>query len=1026
MDSTIFIYVGVFYEGDNVMEWILEKILEKVLEGSLDNIVDNATKIKIKCKYDNIEKKIREELLEKYGKEEFYEKLDKLIDKTNILNDIISKSFLVINSTDKENEQILEKINNYCKENNVSNNIGEIKSILLKIYKNCFSEFNKLENDDDRKIVNNIVAKLINAKDIETILKPYLEEYSIEVKELNKILGKLKLKYEEFPTDQIEKICEYYEIQKYKILSQTHNSNIIEKSQDEKFINIDLNIGTFKKFINQENWKHNVFITMENCINNLEKIDNDIANQIKELLLKLKINSFECCVIKGAIKKKIQELYYYLNETESKDKIKKELKNIEKVVKLTYSKILLITGEYGAGKTYQLKTLIQDTLYNEENKTYCYYIPLEIEKIFELINENCNIIDSINSYLGKEFKDLDNLSKFVSNVEKKKIKIIFIIDNIDELFIRYNAKTYNDLKNYIEKLTKYDFIDWIISINRNNLFYLIFNDEFLLEYCFSNELGSNNPKWKDIHDILNNILNLDDINYKENVGKQIIEKNLGKDYANFDNQDFINCNPMAANVYGIGVKKSICNGNMHEYYEFIETFIKVVDDKIYSKIYVEEWPFDKEDKINENLKMIINIIIDEKSTAIENRKFESLRTNIKEYMMGIEYLGLRKRVVEDRTVEFIPNLYWTSKILNYYDKGSEDLINDIFKFRNIKNDLIEMYIFYLISRKNYELCYKISDKVVKTDSRKILFLIGSKCSREYQKNLIKYLKNTQLINLNKEECFAIMLFISNSNQTPRHLCEVISNYSKDISKNNLTAYLCTIMNKISKRIHKATDIAACMKRFINCSEVEVSCIVGKVFADRQWELQYDSLSIEEYIDIVIKFINNNCEDIIDIEKELIIKGPQDKKTFAEYYLLETFKLLINQHTKDKMNIHEIMMSRGYYFNSNKRLSHIVRSCVTNEYGNYFTNLICSEINEKFKVSYINIIEELSNGENTTKLKMAYHLISNSIDQDENKNQRVDKRMVPSLRKIYNTKELKGFCEEPGRGNFFKANLPELN
>ena len=1008
------------------MEWLLEKLLEKALEGNVDYLIDVSKKMKIKLKLDNMEKKIRKELLDKYKDEEFYEELDKLLEKTKILNDIIIESFIVTNNTEKENLQISEKINNYLKKNNINRYSGEIKNIFSKIYENCFYEFNKLENDDDRKIVNNIVANLINAGDIEKILKSYLEEYSIDVKELNKILEKLKLQYEEFSVDEIEKIYKHYEIQKNKILSQTYDSGIIEKFQGDKIINVDLNINTFKQFINQENWKQHVSITMENCVDNLEEIDNDIANELKELLLKLKINSFECGVINETIKKKIQELNGYSSEKECKDEIKKQLKNIEKAIKLPYSKILLITGEYGTGKTYQLKKLTEDTKYNEENETYYYYIPLEIEKVFELINNNYNIIESINYYLGKEFKDLANFDRFIKNVEEKKVKIIIIIDNIDELFIKYNAKVYSDLKKYIEKLTKYDFISWIISLNRNNLFYLIFNDEFLLEYSFSNEVSEHSLYWKDVHDILNNIVNLDDINYQEEIGKQIIENYLGENYENCDNQDIINYNPMIANIYGIGIKESISNDNINEYYDFIKIFMKIIDEKISSKIYIEEWPDDKEDKINEDFKNIINTIINEKSTVIESKKFEGIRSNTEELIKGIEYLGLRKKVKENKTVEFTPNLYWTSKILDYYDKSSQDLINDISEFKNIKNDLISTYIFYIIKAENYDLCYKIIDRIIETDSRNILFLIGSKCSSEYQKYIIKKLKEKQFINLSKEECFGMMIFISNSYETVRNCCEVMNIYSQDIIKNDLTSYVCSSMNKIAKRIRKYTDLEACMKRFINCSAVEVSSIVGKVFADRQWELKSNTVSIEEYIDRVIKFIYCNCEDIIEIEHNLEVKGPQDKKTFAEYYLLESFKLLINKYTEDKMNIHEIMMSRNYYFNSNKRVSHIVRSCVTNVYGNYFTNLAYSEINEKFKISYINVIEELSSGKNKNKLKMAYHLISNSINQDKNKKQIIDKRMVPSLRKIYNNKELKTFCEEPGRANFFRLNLPELN
>lgn len=841
------------------------------------------------------------------------------------------------------------------------------------------------------------------------------------IKELLK-LENIPINYIDFKKfKKLNSIYKYYEIKKYNFDFYDYNSDLI--GEDRKSIDINIEDNSFEKFIRQTSWKQNLFQVIEKTIKTSSRLNSKVIDEIKELYEQLNSCLFEYKEIELAIEKKLSKLHLYIEPNENK--YTKEIivfNEIKKYLNYSYSKILFIVGESGAGKTYQLKRWIDQNNYDELNNTYYYYILLSIIELNDILNGNIDLIEKINEILGTKFTDLDDLNEFIIKTYFYRIKINIVIDNIDHFFIQSlsGEEPYYNLKKYISKITKYDFISWIITINTNNIFYMIYDDEFIYEYGWINKDKCDTSKLSNRKDIMKRVLYLDEINQNKVIGTQIVKKYINSVIKD-DLKSYTFNNPMIAHIQGICLNKNDNVETMGCYYDFILNVINIVDKKISKKIYNKLWAFDKKKEMDQSFGLLLDKLIQE-GTIIMSDSDSILRNN--ELYNGIELYGLRERVFEKNCIKLIPNLYWAGKIIERFDIDS-NVIKQLCEFKIIKEDLIKDYINCLEKNNRREEYKKVVDYLIEQREISCLFVASFNCTSDCKAYIFDKLKDRRLCEkLDKRECFLIMNFIGNYVGSEKELCKILCDYSRDISCNNLTSYLYTILNKILIYVEKYSKLKACIRRFISCEVVSVSVLAGRIFAERLWDIELSKLSMTDCISRIINLIKEFSDEILQIDEILTKKGPQDKKSFIEYFILQTFKYIINKYSACDMKVHNLLLDKQYYFNlKNDRLSEILRSCVANEYGNYFSNLSDTGNDDEFKRSYIKTIDELcKNPDHEVKCKlMALHLITNSINQDK-KVTLVDARMRNSLKLICTHKQLKKFCMSEGMRQFIIDNL----
>ncbi|MGD6961517.1 dsDNA nuclease domain-containing protein [Fictibacillus phosphorivorans] len=720
------------------------------------------------------------------------------------------------------------------------------------------------------------------------------------------------------------------------------------------------------------------------------------------------------------MRKKVNSIIAELPDNRITKGFKPSLFQIYTLLNDRYNKVLMITGESGAGKTHLIKCILSSHSIEKELRSYSIRIPLTVSHIREKGFKEA-VLFNLNYFLDCKFTSLSEINRYVINLERKGVsfRIIFIIDDL-HILCNSNAKIYDYIKETIKSYTKNDWISWCISINELDQYLIMDNSGFLKEYCFSN--NSEN-------DALNLFVNMSTVNNKNKVCYKILN-NHGIDTKVIDElPDSINLNnnikmliqnPLICYVYAITVIDN--EKELHNicYFDFIKRYSKVKKNQMiqYSKRNLSSNEIDAQ--IDNEIDHVVSFLIDNKKLTYFERETNSLFQTIKhsyDELLSAHLASKRiietKDLLEDRKdilVEFVFPLYWAFKILLHFrvknDWSAFSLLRK--SFFELKDELFIYELLYLDTdfENNFGmLTQEIADGLNSDNGKEQLFFVAIKTSVKCQGIIFqKLLENEELI-LNKKETFGLLYFLLHTNARIDNKCKVLGRNLERISEYELGVYLESLCKVMFNSLKELKKLKKCISEFIRTEDTRISETIGKIAANSFAKL-VDGIPLEDVIkNHLINFLSDNLEKIIDSKNG-------KNNTFIDYFLRYLFRTLIENSTDNRFLLHEVLLSNNFYYLEGrdekfKPIEHILRSNSAIAYGSYYKHLNHSK-KKIFKKLYIDCITNLLESDLTRLRILAYHFISNTLIDPEDQNLSLEDEFIPLLKIIYEDKRLNNF------------------
>jgi hypothetical protein len=896
-------------------------------------------------------------------------------------------------------------------------------------------------NVDDRKLNKNLLDEIIKESEQEMttksnkVITDSLSQISEKIDELkgfvsnefHSVKEKLDILKAETPSYDFEKMIKMYLIRIESFLENKNNLTLPFESQLDNDL---INNSYFNAFFKDQTWKTKIILHISEFTRAYG--DNSLVKEKGIIDKLLEFNSLDISYdeYRTNMFKRINSILEELPDNEIAKEFKPPLFQIFTLLKDRYNKVLMITGDSGAGKTHLLKTLLSS--HRIEKESYSIRIPLTVSDIREKGFEEA-VLNNLNHFLDCKFTSLSEINSYVINLERTGVsfRVIFIIDDLHILCIS-NPKIYDYIKESIKSYTKNDWISWCISINELDQYLIMDNSDFLKDYCFSI-----NPE----NDVLNLFVNMSTFNNKNKVCYEILS-NYGIDTNVFDElPDNININnnikmlmqnPLICHVYANTVRDN--EKELHNicYFDFIKRYSIVKKNQMIQYSTRDLSYYEKDAKIDNEIDQVVSFLIDNKKLTYIEEETNSLFHILKHSYDELRSVHLAsKRIIEtkdlfqDRKVifiEFVFPLYWAFKILLHFivknDWSAFSLLRK--SFIELKDELYIYELLYLDTdfESNIEmLTLEISNGLNSDNGKEQLFFVAIKTSVQCQGIIFQKLLESEELILNKKETFGLLYFLLHTKARTDEKCKVLGRNLEKISEYELGVYLeslCKIMFNDLKQLKK---FKKCISEFICTEDTSISEKIGKIAANHFARL-VDGMSLEDVIHTHL--ISYLSDDLEKISKSKVGKN----NTFIDYFLRYLFRILIEKSTDNRFLLHEIFLSNNFYYLEDrdekfKPIEHILRSNCAIAYGSYYKDLNDSK-KKIFKKLYIDCITNLLESDLTRLRILAYHFISNTLINPEDRNLTLEKEFIPLLKIIYEDERLIYFNKN--RQWFYEKNI----
>jgi hypothetical protein len=410
--------------------FIGEKLLDKVFDGSLDAAIDKFTKEKIKNQYEKIKIEICDNLITQNKEEAYFESLQRLLDRTGIINVLFNFSYLITNlSMEDRKNYIVEYIEEFYKGKGISAlDLSIIKGKIKQQFEYCFNVLNE-PSDESRKLINQMVVQIANTSEyqIELInsLKCDIEDLYIEILNIQKL----------FPVSDVD-------LAYLKCMVKTSIDNLQVRFNKE--FNVDVELSNWlSRFCIIEDEKRNLYSSLKEVQTAISRVK---ANGKKDMLKKwnsliedlLENRDFDFLLLENDILEYIDlaesenrkeysgsdNEYYRSNEYYDWRYLCAKNSNLDDYRKAFSADILVITGEAGIGKSHSIAHSVYNHFYMKNNT--CIFI------LGQHLNEQLDPVLMLEKYLHIPYtlqRFLDGLNKIA---EENNCIIPFIIEGINE------------------------------------------------------------------------------------------------------------------------------------------------------------------------------------------------------------------------------------------------------------------------------------------------------------------------------------------------------------------------------------------------------------------------------------------------------------------------------------------------------------------------------------------------------------------------------------------------------------------
>ncbi|KPL57816.1 lipase/acyltransferase domain-containing protein, partial [Rossellomorea vietnamensis] len=276
--------------------------------------------------------------------------------------------------------------------------------------------------------------------------------------------------FESLPVE-FDKMLAIYEAKIESYLKETRDNMPFNAKSDDDILTDPLLKGFFEDFT----WRTKV----QKGISDFSRTyNNDPYIKEKNIiptLQKIRELNLTYPEFKNKLRKEIQTFILDIPETRKTSSYKVALIEILKLMEDRYNKILLITGESGTGKTQLINSIIENYSLEDSLKYFSLSIPL----IFNGFNIEKNIINSLNNFFDTDYQTLLEFNQLITSLaDECSLKIFFIIDDLQKVCLT-EASFYKNLKEFVERTTVFEWINWIISINEFDQYLILDDSQFL-------------------------------------------------------------------------------------------------------------------------------------------------------------------------------------------------------------------------------------------------------------------------------------------------------------------------------------------------------------------------------------------------------------------------------------------------------------------------------------------------------------------------------------------------------------------
>ncbi|WP_191565417.1 hypothetical protein [Metabacillus idriensis] len=316
---------------------------------------------------------------------------------------------------------------------------------------------------------------------------------------------------------------------------------------------------------------------------------------------------------------------------------------------------------------------------------------------------------------------------------------------------------------------------------------------------------------------------------------------------------------------------------------------------------------------------------------------------------------------------------------------------------------------------------EISYSLNSHNGKEQLFFVAVKTSVKCRGIIFRELLAREKLILNKKETFGLLYFLLHTKARVDKKFKVLGRNLDRISEYELGVYLESLCKIMFNELNDLSKLKNCISEFICTKDARISRAIGEIAANNFARI-VDGIPLEDVIQIhLIRFLSNNLEKISESKKG---KNQRLDVTYIDYLLRYLFRTLIENSTNNRFLLHEILLNKNFYYLEEddekfKPIAHILRSNSAVAYGSYYKHL--SPYKKKiFKGLYINCIKNLLKSDLTSERKLAYHFISNTLINLEDRNLSLESEFIPLLKIIYEDKRLNDFNER--RKWFYDKNI----
>ncbi|HEF5693213.1 TPA: hypothetical protein SAX15_000354 [Bacillus cereus] len=895
---------------------------------------------------------------------------------------------------------------------------------------------------DDRKLNKSLLDKIIKESKQEMLDKSYkfitdsLNQITEKIEDLKACVSdgfhsveeKLDVLITETPSYNFEKMIQMYLIKIRSFLEY----NMALPFESELYTDL-INNPYFNDFFKEPTWKTKIIKHISEFARAYG--DNSFVRErgIVEKLLEFNDLDISYEDYRTNLREKVNSILVELPDNRITKAFKPSLLQIYTLLNNRYNKVLMITGESGAGKTHLLKTILSSYSIEKEFNSYSIRIPLTVNDIRKKGFEGA-VLFNLNDFLDCKFTNLPEFNNYVVDLERSGVsfRVVFIIDDL-HILCNSNAQIYDCIKEIIKNYSRNDWISWCMSINELDQYLIMDNSGFLKEYCFSD--NSEN-------DALNLFVNMSTVNNKNEVCYKILN-NHGIDTTVIDelpdntninnNIKMLMQNPLICYVYANTVSDN--EKELHNicYFDFIKRYSEVKKKQMieYSK---RNLSFNEIDaQIDNEIDHVVSFLIDNKKLIYFERETNSLFQSLKhsyDELLSVHLVSKRfekeKDLLQDRIeifIDFVFPLYWAFKILLHFRMKNDWTAFSLLRksFFDLKDELFIYELLYLdidIENNIEMLTQEISNSLNSDNGKEQLFFVAIKTSIKCQGIIFRELLDSEELILDKKETFGLMYFLLHTNARIDKKCKVIGKNLKMISNYELCVYLESLCRVMFNDLKELKKLKKCISEFICTEDIRISERIGKIAANHFSRL-VDGMSLEDVIqNHLINFLSDNLEKISES------KIGKNNPTYIDYFLRYLFRNLIENSNENSFLLHEILLSKNFYYleerdDKFKPIGHILRSNSAIAYGSYYKHLNHSK-KKDFKKLYIDCITNLLES-NLTRLRiLAFHFISNTLINPEDQNLSLEGEFIPLLKKIYDDQRLNKF--NVGRKWFYDKNI----